>query len=295
MPESAKEIAALLDLERLADNQFEGRHPRCTLLEKTYGGQLLGQALVAAARTVKDLRPAHSLHGLFLTAGNNEAPVSYEVERVRDGRSFSMRAVIARQAGREILRLTASFQPREHGLAHQVGMPVVPSPEDVPALPDVMRDASDLPHQDWRTEWTALDLRYVPDNIPATARQRRAPGVQQLWVRVNGRLPDDPDLHRHVIAYLSDLTLLSTSLLPHGMMLGSADLPRATLNHSLWFHQDARADEWLLIDQRSPWAGGARGLSHASVYTEAGVHVASFAQEGLIRPLGKLRSRLGLA
>lgn len=294
MPATAAEIVRLLDLERNGADLFVGPRPRRSALEKTYGGQLVGQALVAAARTVDDCRPAHSLHGLFLAAGNPTEPVTHEVARVRDGRSFSLRTVSSRQGGREVFRLTASFQPVEEGLAHQLKMPVVPSPGDVPTLHEVMRSSSSLEHEEWRAEWAGVELRYIPDNL-ARSTNGEGPGVQQLWVRVNGALPDDAALHRHVIAYLSDLTLLSTSLLPHGIMLGSAELPRATLNHSVWFHQDARADEWLLVDQRSPWAGGARGLSFAAIYTADGAHVASLAQEGLIRPHGQLRRRLGLS
>jgi acyl-CoA thioesterase-2 len=155
-----------------------------------------------------------------------------------------------------------------------------------------MHKASALSAEEWRQEWAGLDLRYIPDNLRSASG--RGTGVQQLWVRVKQTLPDDPALHQHTLAYLSDLTLLSTSLLPHGIVFGAPDLPRATLNHSVWFHAPARADEWLFVDQHSPWAGGARGLSFASVYTVDGQLVASLAQEGLIRPLGEMRQRLGM-
>jgi acyl-CoA thioesterase-2 len=225
-------------------------------------------------------------------AGNHDEPVRYEVDRVRDGRSFRSRAVRAIQGDRQILRMMASFQPSETGLTHQLSMPVTAPPQEVPSLYDVMHRSSALSAGEWRQEWAALDIRYVEENLGQTPG--RGPGVQQIWMRVKEALPDDPTFHQHAIAYLSDLTLLATSLLPHGVVLGAPDLPRATLNHSVWFHTAARADEWLFVDQRSPWAGGARGLSFASVYTEGGRLVASLAQEGLIRPLGALRQRLGM-
>ena len=292
MPRTASEIVRILDLERLGDDRFRGIHPEKSLLAKVYGGQLVGQALVAAARTVDPTKAAHSLQSSCLEPGNHDEPVLYEVERVRDGRSFSSRSVRAFQGDRQVLLLMASFQLPESGLAHQVRMPAAPPPEDTLTLPDVMRTASSLSDEEWRAEWAGLDIRYIPHNLGTSSGH--GPGVQQLWLRVKPPLPDDLTLHRHALAYLSDLTLLVTSLLPHGIVFGAPDLPRASLNHSVWFHEDARADEWLFVDQRSPWAGGARGLAFASVYSADGRHIASLAQEGLIRPLGELRHRLGL-
>jgi acyl-CoA thioesterase-2 len=289
---NASEIVKLLDLSQVGPGHFVGDHPEMSLLTKVFGGQLVGQALVAAARTVDESRPAHSLQATFLEPGFHGDPVRYDVEAVRDGRSFSTRAVRAFQGDREVLSVTASFQPREPGLVHQVPMPAAPRPDDVPPLYELMDTASTLSGEDWRAEWVGVEMRYVAHNLDGA--HGRIPAVQQLWIRVTQALPDDPALHRHVLAYLSDLTLLSTSLLPHGLLLGAPELPRATLNHSVWFHADARADEWLLFDQRSPWAGGARGLSFASIFTEDGQHVASLAQEGLIRPRGEMRQRLGL-
>jgi acyl-CoA thioesterase-2 len=290
---SASEIVDLLDLSQVGTGRFIGGHPAASLLAKVYGGQLFGQALVAAARTVDESRPAHCLQATCLEPGTHADPVRYDVQKLRDGRSFSTRAVRASQGDREVLSLTASFQPCEPGLSHQAQMPPAPRPEDLPPLHDVMAAASTLSGEEWRDEWEGLDIRYVADNL--VGAPGRLPAVQQMWVRVKETLPEDSALHRHVLAYLSDLTLLSASLLPHGFVFGAADLPRATLNHSVWFHADARADEWLLVDQRSPWAGGARGLSFASVFTEDGRHVASLAQEGLIRPRGELRRRLRFA
>jgi acyl-CoA thioesterase II len=290
MPHSAEEILAMLDLETIDETTYVGGHQGSTRLAKVYGGQLFAQALVAASRTVASDRPVNSLQGHFLAAGSHDAPVRYQVESVRDGRSFSSRSVRAYQGDRQVLHLAASFHVPEEGLAHQSEMPAAPPPEDLPPLHEVMARVSTLPHEDWRHEWAGLDVRYVPDNLIDAAG--RIPAVQQMWVKTRDQLPEDPAVHRQVLAYLSDHTLLAASLVPHGFMLGDPELPRATLNHSLWFHDDARADEWLLVDQRSPWAGGARGVSFASIHTADGRRIASMAQEGLIRPQGELRRRL---
>jgi acyl-CoA thioesterase II len=293
MPSSAAEIVRLLDVEDMGGDSFVGIHPERSWLDKTYGGQLIAQALVAAARTVDSSRYVHSVQATCLDAARHGLPVRYEVERIRDGRSFSTRTVRAVQDNRPVLNLMASFHTGEPGLAHCAAMPAVPPPEQLPTLQDVIRDASALSDEEWRLEWAGLDLRYVSENLDSA--KGRVPAVQQLWARVNGRLPDDLSLHRYILVYISDLMLLSTSLLPHGIMLGAPELPRATISHTVWLHEDARADEWLFIDQRSPWAGDARGLSFANVFTADGRHVASLAQEGLIRPRGELRKRLGLA
>ena len=291
MPSSAAEIVRILDLQDDAVDHYAGGHPDESLLAKVYGGQLIAQALVAATRTVPAGRPVHSLQTVCLDPGRHGEPVHFEVERIRDGRSFSARAVKAFQGGRPVLRLLASYQPREPGLSHETPMPVAPPPQGLPFVHEIMAEHSNLSGKEWRVEWRGLDIRYVPG--PLEGRIGRTPAVQQLWVRVKDRLPDDPHLHRHIVAYLSDLAMASAALLPHGLVFGDLDLPRATLNHSVWFHEDARADEWLFVDQRSPWAGGARGLSFASVYRLDGRPVASLAQEGLIRPLGEMRQRLG--
>lgn len=197
----------------------------------------------------------------------------------------------ALQGRRLVLKLMASFHLPEPGLFHQAPMPDAPPPETVPPLHEVIREASTLSSEEWKQEWAGLDIRYVSGNLAKPLG--RAPAVQQLWVRVRQSLPDDPALHRHTLAYLSDLLLLSTSLLPHGIVCGAPEVPRATLNHSIWFHGEARADEWLFVNQHSSWAGGARGLALAEVHAADGRHVASLAQEGLIRPLRDLRGPLG--
>jgi acyl-CoA thioesterase II len=292
MPTST-ELIRLLSVEPLGDDRFLGHQPSTSILAKTYGGQLFGQALASAAQTVDVDRVAHSVQIACLEAGRHDVPLQYQVERTRDGRSFSARTVVATQEDRVLMHLHASFQVPERGLQHAAPMPDTPAPSELPSLQDVMRDYSSLPDEPWRREWQGIDIRYVPDRMETSLREQQ--GVQQVWLRVQNRLPDDPALHLHVLAYLSDLGLLNTSLVPHGFVLGAPELPRATLNHTIWFHGEVRADEWLLVDQHSPWAGGARGLSFGRVFSADGRQVASLAQEGLVRPYGALRARLELS
>lgn len=289
---SSKEIVHLLDVEGVGDDSFLGHQPSWSSLDKVYGGQMFGQGLAAAQRTVDPARAAHSVQAFCLEAGDHDGPIHYQVDRLRDGRSFSARSVVATQQGRPVMRLTASFQPPEPGLEHAATMPDVPAPDGLPTIQDAIRDFSGLPHEPWVREWAGLDVRYVVTD--RTGRRSPGPGIQHVWIRVEDRLPDDAALQRQVLTYLSDITLLNASLIPHGLVMGAPELPRATLNHTVWLHADARPDEWLLVDQRSPWAGGARGLTLAEVFTGEGRHVASFAQEGLIRPRGDLRRRLGV-
>jgi len=290
---TGREIVELLDVSGGGPSRFQGRQPTRSTLDKLYGGQLFAQAAAAARLTVPRDRRLHTVQALCLEAGDHGAPVDYHVERVRDGRSFSARAVVATQGDREVVRLTASFHVPEPGLSHATPVPSVALPETLPTIQEVVRDLGDLPPEPWEQEWAGLDVRYVV--TPRTGRRHPGPGRQQIWIRVVDRLPDDPDLHRLVVTYLSDITLLNASLVPHGLVLGAPDLPRATLNHAVWLHDDARADEWLLVDQVSPRATGARGLASAEVFTADGRHVASFVQEGLIRPRGPLRHTLGVS
>jgi acyl-CoA thioesterase-2 len=292
VPHSAGSIRAALDLTRVDADAFVGRHAAGTTLSKTYGGQLLAQATAAATRTVAEVRELHSLTAWFLAAGTTGHAIRYEVERVRDGRTFTGRSVIARQGETELLRLFASFHVPEPGLQHAVTAPEAPGPESVPPLHEVMSRRSALPSAPWQREWAGLEVRYVPDHLRLDGE---APSRQQFWVRLRDRLPDDPTLHRQVITYLSDHMLLAAALVSHGFMLGDPELPRASLNHAIWFHSHARADEWLLVDQRSPWAGSALGYSAATVHTIDGQLVASVGQEGLIRPVGELRRKLGFS
>jgi acyl-CoA thioesterase-2 len=274
MPESLEDLVELLDLEKIDVDLFRGRQPQ-TSMQRVFGGQVLGQALVAASRTVDPERVVHSLHGYFLRAGDTSVPIVYRPEPTRDGGSFSSRRVVASQNGKPIFYMSASFQRPEPGLDHQDPMPedVVP-PEEAPRLAAVLEARSGRPAADWDREWSALDVRLA--------------GVsgRQFWIRAAGKLPDDPALHACVLAYASDLTLLGASLLPHGIVIGDRRIQPASLDHALWFHRPFRADEWLLYDQSSPSASGARGFATGRLYTESGILTASVAQEGLIRPVG---------
>jgi acyl-CoA thioesterase-2 len=283
VPASLDELLELLDLEQIDLNLFRGRQPR-TRLQRVFGGQVASQALMAATRTTDSDRSAHSLHSYFLRGGDTAVPIVYDVERTRDGRSFSTRRVVARQHGRPIFYLSASFQAEETGFAHQDPMPDVPAPTDCPRLGEILHRLSGRPIADWDEEWAALDVRYVGDSrpggsIPANARAARA----RVWVRAAGAIPDLPALHQCVLAYASDLTVLAASLVPHDTFIGDPRLRTASLDHAMWFHRAFRADEWLLYDQVSPSASGARGFATGELFTEAGVLAASVAQEGLIR------------
>ncbi|GAA1647758.1 acyl-CoA thioesterase II [Kribbella alba] len=274
MPESLEDLVELLDLEMIDDDLFRGRQPQ-TSAQRVFGGQVLGQALVAASGTVDPERIVHSLHGYFLRPGDTAVPIEYQTERIRDGKSFSSRRVVASQHGRTIFYMSASYQRPEPGLDHSDPMPdeLVP-PEHAPTLASVFEQASGRKAEDWNKEWAALDVRLA--------------GVsgRQFWIRAAGKLPDDPALHACVLAYASDLTLLGASLLPHGIIIGDERIQPASLDHALWFHRPFRADEWLLYDQASPSASGARGFATGRLFSEDGRLVASVAQEGLIRPVG---------
>ncbi|WP_129667195.1 acyl-CoA thioesterase [Phytoactinopolyspora endophytica] len=290
MPDSLDDLTALLDLETIEDNLFRGRQPR-TRLQRVFGGQVAGQALMAAARTVPSERTVHSLHAYFLRAGDTTVPIVYDVELVRDGRSFTTRRVVARQHGRPIFYVTASFQKMEQGLDHQDVMPEAPPPEQCPRVADVLERVSGQPSTFWDQEWAALDVRYVGDSRPGgQVTSPEHPALARLWFRAAGRLPDELTLHACVLTYASDQTLLGATLVPHGTYIGASDLQTASLDHTMWFHRPFRADEWLLYDQVAPSAYGARGLALGRVFTQDGILVATIAQEGLIRPVSPARS-----
>jgi acyl-CoA thioesterase II len=277
------QLVSILDLEPLEQNLFRGRGPR-EGWQRVYGGQVLGQALVAAVRTVQADRIAHSAHGYFLLGGDPAAAIVYDVERVRDGGSFSTRRIKAIQHGRVIFLMSASFQKVETSYDHQATMPDVPPPEGLPNEKELV--ARFLPHmpENMRSYWERerpIELRPV-DASRYFVREKRAP-VQHIWMRATARLPDTLALHQCVLAYASDFTLLDTALIAHGKLLFDADIQLASLDHAMWFHRPFRADEWLLYAQDSPNAHGARGLARGSVFTRDGVLVASVAQEGLTR------------
>ncbi len=283
MPRSTDELRALLDLEQIEIGLFRGRQPD-TRLQRVFGGQVLAQALTAAIRTVDPGRVAHSLHGYFLLPGRTDTPLVYDVELVRDGGSFSSRRVVARQGGQVIFYLSSSFHRPEPGFEHQDPVPAdVPAPEDCPRLSEVMAELSGRPPSLWEDEWGALDVRYVGDSRPGGSLiDPRHPARARVWVKTSDRLPADPVLHQAVLAYASDLTLLSASTVPHGVLVG-VNVQAASLDHAMWFHRPFRADEWLLYDQVSPTASGALGLSTARLFQGEAL-VADVAQEGLIRP-----------
>ncbi|MFC8505475.1 acyl-CoA thioesterase [Streptomyces sp. NPDC057411] len=286
MPEAhtaLDDLLALLDLERIEQDIFRGRS-RPSIVPRVFGGQVAAQALVAAGRTVPDDRPAHSLHAYFLRAGDPGAPIVYTVDRIRDGRSFTTRRVVAVQHGQPIFHLSASFQTYEDGLDHQADMPAAPDPESLPTAAEML--PRDLPREVANRlieARAAVDLRYAetpPWGTVGTPREPRS----QVWFRTNGKLADDPLLHVVLATYVSDMTLLDSILLAHGRGgWAVGDVVGASLDHAMWFHRPFRADEWLLYDQESPTASGGRGLGQARIYTQDGRLAISVIQEGVVR------------
>ncbi len=279
------ELVDLLALERLEDNLFRGQS-RDIGTKYVFGGQVLGQALSAAQRTVAADRGVHSLHAYFLRAGDVEHPIVYDVDRTRDGKSFSVRRVTAIQHGQPIFVFAASFQEPEPGAEHQISMPEVPLPEDLPEpeplAPEVL---ARLPAklQRWVTRGGPFEFRHVypRDEFKPTKR----PPYQQVWFRLPERIGDEPALHRSMLAYASDFHLIGTTTFPHAISYYQPNVQMASLDHALWFHRPFRADEWLLYSCDSPAATGARGMARGLIYDHAGRLIASTAQEGLIRVL----------
>jgi acyl-CoA thioesterase-2 len=275
MPATAAELVELLDLETIDLNLFRGRQPD-THMQRVFGGQVAAQALVAVARTVEERVSVHSLHSYFLRPGDTSVPLVYDVDRVRDGRSFTTRRVLARQHGRPIFGMTAGFQVQEDGFDHQEEMPEVTGPDESFDVNAAMAAAEPERAEEWRREWSALALRRTGEE----SGPRRA----RYWIKVDGRLPDAPLVHQAALAYISDMTLLGVTLEPYGLHPRSRSVQAASLDHTIWFHRPFRADEWLLYDQSSPSASGGRGLALGRLFAEDGRLVASVAQEGLIRP-----------
>lgn len=285
-----QDLVSILDLEMLEVNLFRGQS-RDLGGRSVFGGQVVGQGLVSASRTVED-QVAHSVHAYFLRPGDMALPIVYEVDRVRDGRSFTTRRVQAIQNGAPILTMIASFQRSEPGHEHQALMPQVPMPEELEdnhALRQRWADAMPELPQNFRRAFLrelAIEFRYVQPWNPLKPETR--PPQQYIWFRACGRLPDkkaQPDyaLHRCVLAYASDFNLLGTALLPHGLSWFSRDMICASIDHALWFHRDARADEWLLYSMDTPSAQGGRGYSRGQIFARDGRLVASVAQESLMR------------
>jgi acyl-CoA thioesterase-2 len=284
-------LVRLLDLETLGDDRFKGISPPVGP-QRIFGGQVAGQALVAAGRTVDDSRQVHSLHGYFVRPGDPEEPIVYEVENIRDGRSFSVRRSVAKQHGNVIFFMSASFHRHEDGLDHQIDAPLlttdggdVPPPDETPTMeqwlepyPDRLRSWSHIPHP--------IDVRYVgePGWVPAGDRPKQP--FQRAWMRIDGKLPDDPLLHACALTFASDMTLLDAVLSFHGEVWGPGGFVGASLDHALWFHRPFRADEWFLYDCASPSASGARGLAIGRMFAPDGRLIASAVQEGLVRRIG---------
>ena len=277
MPRTTAELLALLDLETIDDNLFRGAQQE-SVLPRVFGGQVAAQALVAADRTVDDSYVVHSLHSYFLQPGDTTAPIVYDVERLRDGRSFATRRVLARQHGRPIYVMTVDLQRPEEGYEHQDRVPQVPGPEESLDINARIRGADGS-----FTEWDVLDFRYVGSSHDLLAPDEDRPGRQQTWLRVNEPLPDDPLLQAAAFTYASDATIMGAALSPQGISIGTRQVMVASLDHSIWFHRPFRADDWWLFDQHSPVATGGRGLVNARIFDRDGLLVASVSQEALIR------------
>jgi len=282
MSRALEQLLSILDLETLEKNLYRGLSPQAGW-QRVFGGQVIGQALVAASRTVEG-RLAHSLHAYFLRAGDPAIPIIYEVDRIRDGGSFSTRRVVAIQHGQAIFSMAASFHNEEGGLHHQIKMPDVPSPEALPSEAELKeRLTGRLPPQVkayWDRE-RPIEIRPV-DLGRYFSPENRAPS-QQVWIRATGNLGDDPALHQCVLAYASDFTLLDTALIAHGRFVFDPRLMLASLDHAIWFHRKFRADEWLLYAQDSPSSSAGRAFCRGTLFTRQGELVASTAQEGLVR------------
>lgn len=279
-----QDLIRLLRLERIEDNIFRGES-RDIGSAQVFGGQVLGQALSAAHHTVEG-RDAHSLHAYFLRRGDVRAPIIYEVDRARDGGSFSVRRVVAIQHGRPIFNLAASFQKPEQGLEHHASMPEVAGPDGLQDVTDVPEQVLQRVHEKMRrflTHKRPFDFRPV-DAIDFENPEKMEP-IKHVWIRAADRLPDDKSLHQNLLAYVSDYELLGTSTLPHGIPFVRGQVQMASLDHALWFHRSVRVDEWLLYTFDSPNASGARGFARGQFFTADGTLVASAAQEGLLRLL----------
>ncbi|MEU3604257.1 acyl-CoA thioesterase II [Streptomyces sp. NPDC035033] len=282
-PSALDDLLGLLDLERIERDIFRGES-RSAIVPRVFGGQVAAQALVAAGRTVPPDRLAHSLHAYFLVPGDPGAPIVYEVDRIRDGRSFTTRRVVAIQHGQPIFHLSASFQAYEDGLDHQAEMPAAPDPETLPTAEETL--PRHLPEGVARRlveARAAVDLRYAETPPWGSVGEPREPR-SQVWFRTNGKLADDPLLHVVLATYVSDMTLLDSVLLAHGRGgWAVGDVVGASLDHAMWFHRPFRADEWLLYDQESPSSSAGRGLGQARIWTRDGRLAISVIQEGVVR------------
>ncbi|MCL2384344.1 MAG: acyl-CoA thioesterase II [Alphaproteobacteria bacterium] len=284
MTDAISQLLTILDLEKIEENIFRGRSPQVGW-QRVFGGLVVAQALIAAARTVEGRTP-HSLHGYFLRAGDPSVPIIYEVDRIRDGKSFTTRRCVAIQHGRAIFSLSASFQIEEQGLEHAFKMPSLARPEDLPSEGEMLvRYGDTMPEaiRRWFSEPRPIEIR--PVELTRYVRHETGALEQYVWLRATGPLPEDPAIHRAVLAYLSDMTLLDAALGRHGHSVFDRTLQVASLDHALWFHRPFQADEWLLYAQDSPSSSGARGLARGLIFSKEGSLVASVSQEGLMRVL----------
>lgn len=283
MTQTLETLVQLLALEPIEENLFRGASHDLGY-RQLFGGQVLGQALSAASQTLELPRQMHSLHGYFLRPGDAKHPVVYQVERLRDGNSFSARRISAIQKGETLFCGVASFQQQETGFKHQIAMPDVPGPENLPTDIELISQWGDRVPERVRERLPArkaIELRPIGLRNPLDPQPQEP--IQHFWLRADGLLPTSQAVHRYLLAYASDFFLVSTALLPHSVSLWQKDLQLASLDHALWFHQDVKADEWLLYSLESPWSGQGRGLARGHFFNQAGDLIASVAQEGLIR------------
>jgi acyl-CoA thioesterase-2 len=284
MSQALGELLAILDLEQLEHNLYRGRSPQVGW-QRVFGGQVISQALIAAQRTVDEERFVHSLHCYFMRPGDPAVPIVYQVDRLRDGGSFTTRRVTAIQHGHAIFSLECSFQKEEAGLEHQMEMPSgIPGPEELMSQFELLERSGQRIPEAVRRFWARerpLEIR--PVNVEHYTSAEKLPPHQQVWVRLTGALPDDRRLQAAILAYLSDMTLLETSTFAHGRIGFEPEMQMASLDHAMWFHRSHRLDDWLLYTQDSPNAIGARGFSRGSLYSREGALIASTAQEGLVR------------
>lgn len=284
MPAAIQELLSILNLEQLEHNLYRGRSPKVAW-QRVFGGQTIAQALVAAQRTVEPERHVHSLHGYFMRPGDTKLPIVYEVDRIRDGGSFTTRRVVAIQHGRAIFTLAASFQVEEHGLEHQFPMPLdVPPPETLKTQQELLQEEEvDVP--DFVRRFWAHDrpLEIKPASLDHYRTRDKLEPRQYVWMKVTGTVPDDAALQSAILAYLSDMTLLDTANFAHGRRGFDPDLQMASLDHAMWFHRPHPLDDWLLYAQDSPTMIGSRGMTRGFLYGRDGRLIASVAQEGLIR------------
>lgn len=284
MSQVLDDLVALLSLEPIEENLFRGVSQDLGF-RQLFGGQVLGQCVSAASQTVEEARHVHSLHGYFLRPGDATLPVVYQVDRVRDGGSFSTRRVTAIQKGKPIFTCSASFQYDEEGFHHQqAAMPDVPGPENLKSETELARLIADqLPERMRERAISDKPIEIRPVTVANPFAPEPGEPVKYVWFRADGTLPDEPQLHKYLLAYASDFNLLTTSMLPHGVSVWQKFMQVASLDHALWFHANLRMDDWLLYAMDSPWAGNARGFSRGSIYNRVGQLVASVAQEGLVR------------